>query len=38
MIYELEDTNKVQALFDGWEETLVRSCLQKVMETSWNAN
>ena len=31
MIYELEDTNKVQALFDGWEVTLVRSCLQKVM-------
>ena len=31
MIYELEDTSKVEALFDGWEETLVWSCLQKVM-------
>lgn len=31
MIFELEDTSKVKALFDGWEETLIWSCLQKVM-------
>ena len=31
MIYELEDTTKVKALFDGWEETLIYSCLQRVM-------
>ena len=31
MIFELKDTSKVKALFEGWEETLVYSCLQKVM-------
>ncbi len=31
MIFELKDTYKVEALFEGWEETLVYSCLQKVM-------
>ncbi|MDD6811512.1 MAG: GNAT family N-acetyltransferase [Lachnospiraceae bacterium] len=31
MIYELEDTTKVSHLFAGWEETLIYSCLQKVM-------
>lgn len=31
MIYEIEDTSKVKALFDGWEETLIYSCIQKVM-------
>lgn len=31
MIYELNDTNKVMNLFEGWEETLIYSCLQKVM-------
>ena len=31
MIYELEDTSKVEALYEGWEETLIYSCLQKVM-------
>ena len=31
MIYVLEDTDKVKKLFEGWEETLVYSCLQKVM-------
>ena len=31
MIYELEDTTKVIRLFDGWKETLIYSCLQKVM-------
>lgn len=31
MIHKLEDTSKVYKLFEGWEETLVYSCLQKVM-------
>ena len=31
MVYELADTAKVTALFEGWSETLIRSCLQKVM-------
>ena len=31
MIYELEDTSIVTELFGGWEETLIWSCLQKVM-------
>lgn len=31
MIYEIKDTSKVKRLFDGWEETLIYSCLQKVM-------
>ncbi len=31
MVYKLEDTSKVYELFEGWEETLVYSCLQKVM-------
>ena len=31
MIYEIEDTNKVKDLFAGWDETLIFSCLQKVM-------
>ena len=31
MIYVLENTEKVKELFEGWEETLVYSCLQKVM-------
>ena len=31
MIRELEDTAKAESLFDGWEETLIYSCLQKVM-------
>lgn len=31
MIYELKDTSKVEKLFEGWEETLIYSCLQKVM-------
>ncbi|MCR4930465.1 MAG: GNAT family N-acetyltransferase, partial [Lachnospiraceae bacterium] len=31
MIYELEDTSKVNHIFEGWEETLIYSCLQKVM-------
>ena len=31
MISELKDTSKVEALFAGWEETLIYSCLQNVM-------
>ena len=31
MIYELEDTTPAAGLFDGWQETLITSCLQKVM-------
>lgn len=31
MIYELEDTSKVEGLFMGWQETLIYSCLQKIM-------
>ncbi len=31
MVYELEDTSKVESLFEGWQESLIWSCLQKVM-------
>ena len=31
MVFELNDTSKVEKLFEGWEETLIYSCLQKVM-------
>ena len=31
MLYELKDTSKVKKLFDGWNETLIFSCLQNVM-------
>ena len=31
MVYELTDTTKVAPLFEGWPETLIWSCLQKVM-------
>ena len=31
MIYELTDTSKAMHLFEGWQETLIYSCLQKVM-------
>ena len=31
MIYELEDTSKAARIFEGWRETLIYSCLQKVM-------
>ena len=33
MIYRLEDTSKVRDIFDGWEDTCVWSCQQKVMGT-----
>ena len=31
MVIELDDTSKVKDLFAGWQETLIYSCLQKVM-------
>ena len=31
MIYELTDTSKVKHIFEGWNETLIYSCLQKIM-------
>ena len=31
MLYELTDTSKAKSIFEGWEETLIYSCLQKVM-------
>ena len=31
MLYELTDISKVAHLFEGWQETLIYSCLQKVM-------
>lgn len=31
MIYVLKDTSKVSALFEGWEDTMIWSCLQQVM-------
>ena len=31
MVGELEDTSKALKLFEGWEETLIYSALQKVM-------
>ena len=31
MVFELKDTSKVENLFDGWQETLIWSCLQGVM-------
>ena len=31
MVCELKDTSKVLSLFEGWEETLILSCLQQVM-------
>lgn len=31
MLYEIKDTSKVKELFEGWQETLIFSCLQNVM-------
>ena len=31
MVYELSDTSKAAVLFGDWPETLITSCLQKVM-------
>ena len=33
MVYELKDTLKVEKIFEGWQETLIYSCLQNVMGT-----
>ena len=33
MVVEIDDTSKVKDLFEGWQETLIYSCLQKVMGT-----
>lgn len=38
MIYELKDTDKAKPLFAGWEETLIYSCLQRVMGTVYVTN
>ena len=38
MLYELNDTSKVKKLFDGWNETLIFSCLQNVMGTIYVTN
>lgn len=35
MIYELSNTEKAAPLFEGWEDTLIYSCLQKVMGKIW---
>ena len=31
MLFELENTSKVKELFKGWEETMLFSCIQKIM-------
>lgn len=31
VIYELKDSEKGKAIFEGWQETMIYSCLQKVM-------
>ena len=31
MVYELKDTSRAESLFEGWQESLIRSCLQQVM-------
>lgn len=31
VVYEINDTTKVESLFAGWEETLIYSCIQQVM-------
>ena len=38
MFYELKDTSKIKGLFDGWNETLIFSCLQNVMGTIYVTN
>ena len=32
VIYELKDTKKQKKIFDGWQETMIDSCIQQVME------
>ena len=31
MVYEITDASRVFSLFDGWEETMIYSCLQGIM-------
>lgn len=31
MVYELKETEKAESIFAGWEETMIDSCLQKIM-------
>ncbi len=31
MVYDLKDTEKVSRIFEGWDETLIWSCLQGIM-------
>lgn len=31
MVYELKETEKAELIFTGWEETMIDSCLQKIM-------
>ena len=31
MVFELKETKKAAPLFEGWQETMIWSCLQKVM-------
>ena len=38
MLYELTDTSKAAHLFEGWQETLIFSCLQKVMGNIYATN
>ena len=31
MVYEIKDMSRVKGLFEGWQETLIYSCLQNIM-------
>lgn len=31
MVFELSDTSKVEAIYAGWQDTMIYSCLQRVM-------
>ena len=31
MVFELENTEKVIDLFAGWKDTIITSCIQKIM-------
>lgn len=31
MIYEITNTDRIVSLFDGWNETMIWSCLQGIM-------
>lgn len=31
MVFELSDTSKVESIYAGWEDTMIYSCLQRVM-------